>query len=180
MKLIADYQPRWAQQFDDLKTILQQCLIDHILGIVHVGSTSVPGLAAKSIIDLDIIYENEDGFPLICESLAGLGYYHNGDQGIPMREAFKRKKDGLPHPILDNIPHHLYACPKDSPELKRHLLFRDFLRNHEWARLEYAALKREIARQTHQDKAAYSLLKESAATAFIEKILVLAKDGYST
>ena len=105
-----------------------------------------------------------------------LGYYHNGNQGVPQREAFKRKKGILPHAILDTIPHYLYACPKDSRELKRHLSFRDFLRKHKWARAEYTAIKMDIAAQTNQDKEAYSLLKESVATPFIDKILQLAKD----
>ncbi len=173
--LIQPYNPAWATQFTQLQEIISPALKDLILSIEHVGSTSVPKLAAKAIIDIDIVYENDAVFPQICESLATLGYYHNGNQGIPKREAFKRKKEAPLHPILDTIPHHLYACPKDSPELKRHLLFRDFLRKYEWARQEYTTIKIEIAAQTKQDKNAYSLLKESAATPFIEKIVALAK-----
>lgn len=169
--LIKPYDPKWAIQFDQIQSILNYTLKDLILKIEHVGSTSVPNLAAKAIIDLDIVYENDAFFPRIQEELSKIGYYHNGDQGVPKREAFKRKKDGTPHPILDTISHHLYACPKDSPELKRHLKFRNFLRQNESARLEYTALKQEIARQTNQDKAAYSLLKETMANSFIEGIL---------
>ena len=179
MKLIVAYQSEWISQFQQIQSILQQQLGKQISGIEHVGSTSVPDLAAKAIIDIDIVYENASFFPLICEGLAMLGYFHNGNQGIPKREAFKRKKEAIQYPILDKIPHHLYACPKDSPELKRHLLFRDFLRKHKWARNEYVSIKMEIAAQTHQDKAAYSLLKESVATPFIEKVLLFAKDEFS-
>ena len=171
MKLIQPYQPIWANQFDTIQKILTESLEGCILRIEHVGSTSVVGLAAKAIIDMDIVYDSPEDFKVINERLAQLGYYHNGDQGVPQREAFKRKKNGVPHPILDTIPHHLYACPKDSPELKRHLKFRDFLRQNKSARLEYTALKQEIARQTNQDKAAYSLLKETMANSFIEGIL---------
>lgn len=179
MKLIQPYNPTWKIQFSTIQELLQKQLTGLILRIEHVGSTSVPSLSAKAIIDLNIVYENDSSFPQICERLSSLGYFHNGNQGVPEREAFKRKKDRLTHPLLDTIPHHLYACPKDSRELKRHLLFRDFLRKHEWARMEYAALKIEIATQTQQDKEAYSLLKESMATPFIEKILALAKDELS-
>lgn len=173
--LIQPYHPNWKLQFDTIQKILKASLKESILRIEHVGSTSVVGLAAKAIIDIDIIYENDSNFSEICVVLARLGYYHNGNQGIPQREAFKRQKGSTPHPILDTIPHHLYACPKDSRELKRHLSFRNFLRNNDWARDEYTSIKMDIAQQTNQDKEIYSLLKESAATLFIEKILALAE-----
>ena len=173
-KLIQPYNPFWPNQFQKIHQLIAHQLKGQILSIEHVGSTAVPNLAAKAIIDIDIVYENDIFFPAICEGLTQLGYYHNGNQGIPKREAFKRKKQSTSHPILDTIPHHLYACPQDSPELQRHLAFRNFLRQHEWARLEYAQLKRKIAAQTNQDKAAYSILKETEANAFIERILVLA------
>ena len=176
MQLIQPYQSTWKTQFLSIQRLLQNTLKNTIIGIEHVGSTAVPNLAAKAIIDIDIVYEKEAIFSQICERLASLGYYHNGDQGVPKREAFKRKGGQSKHPVLDTISHHLYACPLDSPELKRHLAFRDFLREHEWARLEYAAIKREIAEQTHQDKAAYSLLKENVGTPFIHKILKLSKE----
>jgi len=171
MKLIVDYQPNWVKQFKTIEAIIKESIGAKILSIEHVGSTSVPHLAAKAIIDMDIVYEDDSIFPQICEGLSLLGYYHNGNQGIPKREAFKRKKGRALHPILDTIPHHLYACPKDSPELKRHLHFRDFLRKYEWARLEYTTLKQEIANRTNQDKAAYSLLKETMGNSFISRIL---------
>ncbi len=175
MNLIQPYNSDWKIQFETIQKILATTLDGLILSIEHVGSTAVPDLAAKAIIDIDIVYEKDNIFPQIRERLATLGYYHNGNQGIPQREAFKRKKGLLSNSILDTITHHLYACPKDSPELKRHLLFRNFLREHEWARTEYTSIKMDIAAQTQQDKAAYSLLKESLATPFIEKILQLAK-----
>ena len=172
MNLIQLYTSDWKTQFETIQKILSATLDGFILDIEHVGSTAVPDLAAKAIIDLDIVYENGAVFPQIREKLETLGYYHNGDQGVPYREAFKRKKEIVSNSFLDTIPYHLYACPLDSPELKRHLLLRDFLRNNEWARLEYTTIKMEIAAQTQQDKAAYSLLKESVATPFIDKILI--------
>ena len=179
MNLIQPYNPNWKIQFETIQKIIATTLDGLILGIEHVGSTAVPDLAAKAIIDMDIVYEKDAIFPQLCERLATLGYYHNGDQGVPQREAFKRKKGIVSNAILDTIPHHLYACPKNSPELKRHLLFRNFLRSHEWVRTEYTAIKMDIAARTQQDKAAYSLLKESVATPFIEKVLALARDEFS-
>lgn len=174
MLLIQPYTPIWKAQYQSIQQILSETLLDSIMRIEHVGSTAVPNLAAKAIIDIDLVYSTAEEFPAICKKLATIGYYHNGDQGVPQREAFKRKKEIVSNTILDTIPHHLYACPKDSRELGRHLKFRDFLRNNDWARDEYTSIKMEIANQTNQDKEAYSLLKESVATPFIEKILALA------
>ena len=142
------------------------------MGIEHVGSTSVPGLAAKAIIDMDMIYTSEADFEQIKLRLAEIGYIHKGDLDIPQREVFKRDPGFLErHPILDNIDHHLYACPVYSEELKRHVLFRDYLRKHAWARQEYADMKRALAQESHQDKKAYSILKEDRARPWITSIL---------
>lgn len=168
--LIQPYKSEWKNHFETIKEALLPSIRECILTIEHVGSTAVPGLSAKAIIDMDIVFEGEENFFLLKEELEKLGYYHNGDQGIPKREAFKRKEDGN-HPIFDTISHHLYACPSDSPELKRHLNFRDYLRTHKEARKAYEELKFQIAEEVNQDKNEYSLLKETAAKAFIESIL---------
>ncbi len=81
------------------------------------------------------------------------------------------------HPVLDRLNHHLYVCPSHSPELKRHLDFRDCLRGHAWARDEYEGLKQEIASTAKQDKGGYAELKEIRATAFVERVLSLAGKG---
>jgi GrpB-like predicted nucleotidyltransferase (UPF0157 family) len=107
--------------------------------------------------------------------LAGIGYFHNGDQGIPGREAFKRNEDAKKRPVLDDIRHHLYACQSDAAELKRHIVFRDFLRKNEWARIEYQALKLRLAEETGQDQTAYALLKEERALEFILSIVARAE-----
>ncbi len=108
------------------------------LSIEHVGSTSVPALSAKPIIDIDVVVEPCDVKAAI-KALAGIGYNHEGNLGIPGREAFGYSgKEHLRE-------HHLYLCPKDSPELKRHLAFRDYLRTHPKAVEEYSRIKLEAA-----------------------------------
>ena len=168
--LIEPYNSEWKVHFEAIKGVLIQTISECILTIEHVGSTAVPGMAAKAIIDIDIVFEGEENFLLLREGLENLGYYHNGDQDIPKREVFKRRKDHT-HPILDTIRHHLYACPVDSPELKRHLTFRDFLRTHKEAREAYETLKYQIAEEAKQDKKQYAFLKENAARAFVESVL---------
>jgi GrpB-like predicted nucleotidyltransferase (UPF0157 family) len=174
-QLIQPYTQDWAQAFLEISLVLKAATEG--LGIVvhHIGSTSVSGLGAKPIIDIDIELPNAEAFVAVSTALTALEYTHVGDYGIPKREAFKRKNRKEDHPVLDRIIHHLYVCPPDSPELHRHLTFRNYLRKHAWARDEYEALKEEIAIATQQDKEAYAELKETKARTFIERILGLAE-----
>src|SRR5262245_51865013 len=90
--------------------------------IEHVGSTAVPGLAAKPIIDMDVVIRSRSDLPAVITRLATLGYQHQGDLGIPDREAF-RPPPGLP-------PHHLYVCLAGCAALRNHITLRDHLRSH--------------------------------------------------
>lgn len=168
--LIKKYDSDWPLQFEKLKAIFLSVLQSSRVEIEHIGSTSVPALAAKDIIDIDLIYYEQKDFEIIKQALITLDYYHNGDQGIAGREVFKRHSDEIRHEILDNIRHHLYVCHYTSNELKRHLLFRDQLRNSEQARVAYQMIKFEIARQVNNDRKAYAILKEKIAKPFIEDL----------
>ena len=169
--LIIEYQDNWPEKFKRIKNELTRVLSFEDLAIEHIGSTSVIGLAAKPIIDLDIVYYKTEQFKVIVEKLKSIGYLHNGNQGVPGREVFKRNPDYDNHPVLDSIQHHLYACHSSSIELKRHLTFRNTLRSNKDARDAYGLLKHEIANQANQDKTKYASLKENLAREFIESIL---------
>ena len=94
------------------------------------GSTSVPKLDSKPIIDIDISYSKQLDFEKIKLGLLNLGYYHNVNQGIEDRDVFKRNGK-FPKEILDTIKHHLYVCPIESKALQRHILSRNFLRKND-------------------------------------------------
>ena len=143
--VVLPYDQKWQQAFLDIKNELVAALEispdqgSLALAIEHVGSTSVPGLFAKPIIDIDIVVKACDVESAI-QALAGIGYNREGNLGIPGREAFGYSgKEHLRQ-------HHLYLCPEDSPELKRHLAFRDYLRTHPLAVEEYSRIKLEAAR----------------------------------
>ena len=175
--LIHSYNPDWPRQFQRLCEILLKD-IPIPVAIEHVGSTSVPGLAAKAIIDMDLIYTNTAHFLPIKKHLEGLGYLHKGDLGIPQRDAFKRNKNAISDSNpLDIIPHHLYVCPSDSLELSRHIAFRNYLRKNEKARAAYEQIKIDIAREANQDRKVYAKIKEKAARVFVEEILEKARQG---
>ena len=147
--------------------------------IEHVGSTSVPNLDAKPIIDIDIIYENESEFEKIKSELLKIGYYHNGDQGIKNREVFKQRKSSSKK-VLNTITHHLYVCKKHCDPLERHLLMRNFLRKNEWARITYQDMKYQLAEKAQQDKRRYAELKELHVNEFIDDIVEKEKNRLRT
>ncbi|MBQ3049692.1 MAG: GrpB family protein [Oscillospiraceae bacterium] len=120
---VLPYDRAWKAAFEAIKTELENAVGDLIVGIEHVGSTSVEGMSAKPCIDIDVIIKDYSVFDEVAEKLAAIGYIHEGDLGIKDREAFKYSDK--PHLMM----HHLYVCPQDSEELHRHVTFRNFLRN---------------------------------------------------
>jgi GrpB-like predicted nucleotidyltransferase (UPF0157 family) len=170
---IVDYAPRWPQVFEDLKTVILSCLGDLSLSVEHVGSTAVPGLCAKPIIDLDVVIPDRLRLPEVIGRLAGLGYVHEGDLGIVGREAFARPAADVPRDGRGCTwpEHHLYVCDRESPELRRHLAFRDALRGSPERAAAYGQLKRELARKFHHDREAYGQGKAR----FVEDVLEQAR-----
>jgi GrpB-like predicted nucleotidyltransferase (UPF0157 family) len=168
--LIEKYTPDWIKRFVSLKHEIDKGLPGCEYQIEHVGSTSVPTLDSKPIIDIDIAYEDASKFEKVKSGLMKLGYFHNGNQGIEQREVFRRDGKNF-NKILDTIKHHLYVCPSNSFELEKHILFRDFLRKNEGARMEYAAMKYELAEKANQDKKVYAELKGLYLNDFINSIV---------
>lgn len=168
--LIKKYTERWVKGFNEIKKEIDKALIGIKYEIEHVGSTAVPDLDSKEIIDIDIVYENESEFEKIKAGLIKIGYFHNGNQGIEHREVFKRTGQ-FSNPILDTITHHLYVCPADSKALERHILSRNFLRKNDWARAKYQQMKYELAEKANQDKKLYAALKELYVNDFIDSII---------
>ncbi|GGP17080.1 GrpB family protein [Oceanobacillus neutriphilus] len=165
---IVAYCAEWEDTFLELKSVLYQQIGDIVSAIEHVGSTSVKGLAAKPILDIDIIIEGYHVFPEAAARLQELGYFHEGDIGIEKREVFGRRDRFVPWNKNKRnwMEHHLYVCPKESKELARHLAFRDYLRKHPGTADEYAQIKRRLAK-TAASREAYTIGK----TAFIEGVL---------
>ena len=143
-----------------IKEEIQNALGKSALRIEHVGSTSVRGLSAKPVIDIDVVISNYSVFNDVVLKLHEIGYRHVGDLGVTGREAFKY--DGKEH--LQK--HHLYVCTEDSDELKRHIAFRDYLRSHPDAAREYGCIKKEGAKLYPYDIDGYIEYKSS----FIERI----------
>lgn len=137
--IVLPYDEAWKDDFEKIRAELADALGDLALRIEHVGSTSVPGLSAKPVIDIDVVIKDNTVLNDAVAALAKIGYFHEGDLGIKGREAFGY--EGKEH----LKKHHLYVCPEDSPELKRHIAFRDYLRSHPEAVREYGRIKEEGA-----------------------------------
>lgn len=144
---VVPYDPAWPAQFAVLRDRIAGALGELCVGIEHVGSTSIPGLAAKPIIDIDVVISSRLKFVEVRDSLADLGYVHRGNLEIPGREAFQRP--------AGTAPHHLYVCSVDTPNLHDHLILRDTLRARPDLRDRYAAIKREMAAAHPHDIDAY-------------------------
>ena len=136
--VVEKWNPKWKDEFERIVDSLGEDVIYNSVKIEHIGSTSVEGLSAKPIIDLDIVIEN-DKFEIIKRLLNDKGYKHEGDLGIEGREAFSYSgKEEL-------MTHHLYVCTKDSEELFKHITFRDFLKNNPALASEYSKVKEQAA-----------------------------------
>ena len=171
--ILAPYDPAWADAFAAMQAVYTSALAGAILGIEHVGSTAIPGLWAKPILDIDIVMPDYAAFPQVVEALGLLGYTHHGDQGIVHREVFKTHDSAAPYtePRHNWMRHHLYVCPAQSEELQRHVRFRDVLRTREDLRREYEQIKHDIARRSHGDRKIYAQIKETECRAFVERVL---------
>lgn len=145
---VVPYDPNWKNEYKRIKEEILTALQGLDVTVEHIGSTSVPELYAKPIIDIDIIIK-KGMFDTIAENLTTIGYHHVGDLGIQGREAFNY--NNKPH----LMEHHLYVCNEDSAELKRHIALRNFLRQNQDYRQKYSQIKLETAQRHPHDIDAY-------------------------
>lgn len=157
--IIEDYDTKWPHLFETLRSRIAAVLNELAVSIEHVGSTAVPGLAAKPVIDIDVLLRSSTDLPLVIARLAELGYEHRGDLGVSGREAFRARPGA--------VQHHLYVCPPDSCEYKRHIAFRNYLRTHAAEADDYALLKRKLAHKFGSNREGYNQAKNE----FVQRIL---------
>ncbi|AQR94813.1 GrpB family protein [Clostridium saccharoperbutylacetonicum] len=164
--VVLPYDFNWSNEFQKIKAYIEKVLCNNIIGIEHVGSTSVEGLAAKPIIDLDVIIESYDNFEEVKAQLESLGYYHEGDLDIKGREAFAYDENEK----MEFMTHHLYVCPKNSDELKRHIIFRNYMRTSKEDVEKYSAIKLQAAKLYPKDIDSYCEYKSPCIIEIYKKI----------
>jgi GrpB-like predicted nucleotidyltransferase (UPF0157 family) len=164
--VISDYDPSWPSWFETLRRRVWPAVEDIALRIDHVGSTSVPGLAGKPLIDMDIVVERPEDFPEVVQRLAAIGYRRRGDLGVQGREAFS--------PTIENDlpPHNLYLVTENNKAHMDHWLLRDLLIEDADARQRYADLKKRNAEISMGDMEVYVAAKAS----FVADLLARARE----
>jgi GrpB-like predicted nucleotidyltransferase (UPF0157 family) len=165
---VANYNSDWPRIFCRLKGRIWPAVSDLAITIEHVGSTSVPGMAAKPVIDMDVVIASRASLPSILLRLGSLGYQHRGDLGIQDREAFRAP---------ENQPaHHLYVCVQNNLALRNHIAVRDYLRAHPSDAAAYSTLKTELAKRFANERERYNEAKTDFILSILERCGFSAKE----
>ena len=160
---IVDYNPGWPRLFErEAAAILQACA-PWVVEVHHVGSTAVPGLAAKPVLDVMPVAAGPAEALEAVSRMTALGYRYRGENGIAGRCYFEKAVDG-------RTVAHVHMFPLGHPAVRTHLAFRDYLRTHPDAARDYERLKWDLAAKYRNDRGAYT----SAKAAFIEDIIAAA------
>ncbi len=174
--VIVDYDPRWPSMFEEERVRLEAAIGQWAADIQHVGSTSIPGIAAKPIIDMAVHLNSLiDALFCVTPLREQLGYECLGEFGLPGRIYFRKLTDGpLPGQSHDGVgrTHQIHMYERSNEQYEKQIVFRDYLRAHPDAMREYEALKRELAARHSRDVEAYALAKSD----FVLEILRRARD----
>jgi GrpB-like predicted nucleotidyltransferase (UPF0157 family) len=170
--LIEPYNPNWATEFKELKSCLLEKLFGLNIDVQHVGSTAIPNLPAKPILDIDLIIHDKSLLTKISKRLENIGYTNKGEQGITGRFAFRQTSEYIP--VKGNNKewqkHHLYVSYSDSLALKNHLLFREALLSDRKLVVQYATLKINLTKETGMTKEKYTNRKTDFIISILSKI----------
>lgn len=164
--VIVEYDPQWPILFEQEKKAIWAAIGQFVRGIEHMGSTAVPGLPAKPLIDICVGLQDIDDAMKCIEPLKALGYEYvpEYEKVLPDRRYFRK---GLP----GKRTHHLHMWRINSAGWNRHLLFRDTLRAQPQLAQDYLALKERLAKKYGHDRPAYS----DAKSEFVESVLARAQ-----
>ena len=164
--IIVDYDPQWPVLYEEERERIVAAIGNVIDDIQHIGSTAVPGLSAKPIIDILVIVSSLEQVEQSVKPLEKLGYEYMGDSGIPGRHIFIKREQGM-------RAFHLHMSQADHYTATQAIVFRDYLRLHPQEAQGYGELKKELADQYGADRNGYT----NGKTTFIEAMLVKAALG---
>jgi len=161
--IIVDYNPNWPQMYEQEKARIQDAVGEYLIDIQHVGSTSIPGLSAKPILDIMPVIRDIALIEHCVQPLAALDYAYAGENGIPGRHYFRKPIDNTTQPSMV----HLHVVEKGHDQWAMMLLFREYLRLHPQSAQQYDILKRELAATYGSDRVGYT----DAKAAFVKSII---------
>ncbi|MFN0124882.1 MAG: GrpB family protein [Blastocatellia bacterium] len=157
---LSPYDDGWQTLFQEEKSRLQAAIGGYVLDLQHIGSTSVPGMPAKPILDIGIAVDNFEKAARCIPLMEQAGYVYRGEYGIARRHYFVKG---------DPRTHHAHMLEIDSAAWKNHLLFRDYLIRNTAAAREYAELKQHLAGRFASEREAYQAGKEGFIKAVLQK-----------
>lgn len=160
---VVEYNPEWPRVFEREAALIMKACGPRITKVHHVGGTSVPGLAAKPVLDIVSVADHPSECAESVSGMTGLGYRYRGENGIPGRFYFDKIVDG-------RTVVHAHMFPAGHPDVRKHMAFRDYLRTHPDAAREYELLKRKFAAEYRNDRRAYT----EAKAEFTSRILAAA------
>jgi len=160
---VTPYNEQWVRMYQEEAEKLCRIFGRQLVAIHHIGSTSVPGLDAKPIIDIMPVVHDISLVHEYNQLMRDIGYEPKGENGIPGRRYFQ--KGG------DNRTHHVHVFQVGSPHIERHLAFRDYLRTHPNVAREYGDLKRKLAQEFLNHIESYIQGKESLVKAIEQRAL---------
>jgi len=140
----------WRQAFEKEARKIEKIFPNQV-AIHHIGSTAIEGIKAKPVIDILLVVEDISIVDDCVKRMEGLGYIFRGENGLPGRRYFEKG-----YPVHT---HHLHVFERDSPEIERHLAFRDYLNNHPEEAQVYSALKEKLAAEYRTDPEGYTEAK---------------------
>ncbi len=161
---VVPYDPAWAKLFRAEVDVLTRVFGDQLVAIYHIGSTAIPGIVAKPVLDFLVEVHNIQKVDGLNTAMEKLGYQPRGEYGIPGRRYFV-KQTGEVH------THHVHTFQSGDPQVKRHLNFRDYLIAHPQDALAYSRLKEDLARRFPEDMDSYIAGKNDFIQHIDEKAL---------
>ncbi|TFG11015.1 GrpB family protein [Candidatus Heimdallarchaeota archaeon] len=156
------YNPKWREFYEQESKVISSQISDFLVDIQHIGSTAIPGIIAKPIIDIAVAINSLENIAKIIEPLSEIGFVYRGEQGIPDRHLFIKGGEEL-------RTHHIHVMHKSHYEWKKHILFRDYLLNHPEEVQKYSELKRRLEKQFKQDRESYTESKSEFIEGILEK-----------
>ena len=164
--VVVEHDPAWRTEFEEESQRISRVLGGRVLRLHHIGSTAIPGIFAKPVIDILMEVENIVELDAGSPAMEGLGYESMGEFGIPGRRYFRRNN------ALGNRSHQVHAIEAKSPEISRHLAFRDYMIAHRTEAQAYGELKRSLALEFPEDIKGYMkgkdpFIKEHEARALV-------------
>lgn len=162
--VVTSYDPLWTKKFEEEAPLIKGIIADNCISIYHIGSTSVPELAAKPIIDIMAVVRSLEELDMVAEKFSEIGYEYLGEFGITGRRYLRKGGDERTHQI------HIFQAD-DWNNIGRHLAFRDYMHTHEKERNEYAKIKKDLARKFPYDIDGYCDGKENFVREMEERAL---------